>query len=121
MEPEEIDKPTTYKEKIMYEANHAERETSKFCEGDTATVIRRSHVRVELPAAGLGPRPPSVISSDQEYPSLEHKDIPVPSPYARKLLQAEAKNNESKISGKQEEIEKSRLPVLPTQEIKVTL
>jgi len=53
------------------------------------TVIRRSHVRLDLQAAGLGPRPPSVISSDQEYPPLEHKEIPVPSPYAKKLQQNE--------------------------------
>jgi len=46
-------------------------------------------VRLDLQAAGLGPRPPSVISSDQEYPPLEHKEIPVPSPYAKKLQQSE--------------------------------
>lgn len=40
-----------------------------------------------MPAAGLGQRPPSVISSDQEFPALEHKDIPVPSPYAKRLQQ----------------------------------
>lgn len=42
---------------------------------------------MDVPAAGLGQRPPSVISSDQEYPPLEHKEIPVPSPYARRIQQ----------------------------------
>lgn len=63
----------------------SEKDQFQFNETDTTTVIRRSHVRLDLQAAGLGPRPPSVISSDQEYPPLEHKDIPVPSPYAKKL------------------------------------
>ncbi|XP_011301187.1 neurabin-1 isoform X2 [Fopius arisanus] len=59
----------------------------KFVETDVATVVRRSHVRMDMPAAGLGQRPPSVISSDQEFPALEHKEIPVPSPYAKRLQQ----------------------------------
>lgn len=67
----------------------SEKDQFKFNETDTTTVIRRSHVRLDLQAAGLGPRPPSVISSDQEYPPLEHKDIPVPSPYVKKLQQSE--------------------------------
>lgn len=72
---------------------------SKFNESDTTTVIRRSHVRVDLQAAGLGPRPPSVVSSDQEYPPLEHKDIPIPSPYVKKMQQNQEispQNNEIK-------------------------
>lgn len=81
--------------------NLSEKDHFKFNETDTTTVIRRSHVRLDLQAAGLGPRPPSVISSDQEYPPLEHKDIPVPSPYAKKLQQNEEavsqSNTECKI------------------------
>lgn len=72
---------------------------SKFNESDTTTIIRRSHVRVDLQAAGLGPRPPSVVSSDQEYPPLEHKDIPIPSPYVKKMQQNQEispQNNEIK-------------------------
>lgn len=72
---------------------------SKFNESDTTTIIRRSHVRVDLQAAGLGPRPPSVVSSDQEYPPLEHKDIPIPSPYVKKIQQNQEispQNNEIK-------------------------
>jgi len=57
-------------------------------------------VRLDLQAAGLGPRPPSVISSDQEYPPLEHKDIPVPSPYARKLQQNEETLSQSNLECK---------------------
>lgn len=63
--------------------------SSKFNEPDTTTVIRRSHVRVDLQTSGLGQRPPSVVSSDQEYPPLEHKDIPIPSPYAKKMQQSQ--------------------------------
>lgn len=60
-------------------------------------------MRLDLQAAGLGPRPPSVISSDQEYPPLEHKDIPVPSPYAKRLQNEEtvsSSNAECKAQAK---------------------
>lgn len=85
METEDQDKPATYQSCTSDMENFTEKDQFKFNETDTTTVIRRSHVRLDLQAAGLGPRPPSVISSDQEYPPLEHKDIPVPSPYAKKL------------------------------------
>ncbi|XP_033209599.1 uncharacterized protein LOC117168224 isoform X3 [Belonocnema kinseyi] len=88
LETEEPEKPTSYTERILEKDENAEKE-SKFSETDTATVIRRSHVRVELPAAGLGHRPPSVISSDQEYPTLEHKEIPVPLPYVKRIQQTQ--------------------------------
>ncbi|XP_012270430.1 uncharacterized protein LOC105694386 isoform X2 [Orussus abietinus] len=97
LEMEEPEKPTTYIEKILDDEDIAEKE-SKFNETDTATVIRRSHVRVDLPAIGMGQRPPSIVSSDQEYPPLEHKDIPVPSPYARRLQQ----NQEASVQNKSE-------------------
>ena len=86
LETEETEKPATYAQKILVKDENAEKE-SKFSETDTATVVRRSHVRVDLPAAGLGHRPPSVVSSDQEYPSLEHKEIPVPSPFVKRMQQ----------------------------------
>lgn len=89
MEAEDQDKPATYQSCVSGTENFSEKEQFKFNETDTTTVIRRSHVRLDLQAAGLGPRPPSVISSDQEYPPLEHKEIPVPSPYAKKLQQSE--------------------------------
>lgn len=85
MQHEEQEKPAAYTESIA-EKDSLEK-NSKFNEPDTTTVIRRSHVRVDLQAAGLGQRPPSVISSDQEYPPLEHKDIPIPSPYVKKMQQ----------------------------------
>ena len=88
METEEPEKPTSYTERILDKDENAEKD-SKFSETNTATVIRRSHVRVELPAAGLGHRPPSVVSSDQEYPPLEHKEIPVPSPYVKRIQQSQ--------------------------------
>ncbi|XP_076167269.1 protein phosphatase 1 regulatory subunit spinophilin isoform X3 [Ptiloglossa arizonensis] len=97
LESEEQEKPATYTESIP-EKDISEK-NSRFNEPDTTTVIRRSHVRVDLQAAGLGHRPPSVISSDQEYPPLEHKDIPIPSPYARKIQQNQevsTQNNEGK-------------------------
>ncbi|XP_054014993.1 uncharacterized protein LOC128895960 isoform X2 [Hylaeus anthracinus] len=97
LEPEEQEKPATYAESIR-EKDVSEK-NSRFNEPDTTTVIRRSHVRVDLQAAGLGHRPPSVVSSDQEYPPLEHKDIPIPSPYARKMQQNQevsTQNNEGK-------------------------
>ncbi|XP_076636168.1 protein phosphatase 1 regulatory subunit spinophilin isoform X5 [Colletes latitarsis] len=97
LEPEEQDKPATYTEFIP-EKDISEK-NSRFSESDTTTVIRRSHVRVDLQAAGLGHRPSSVVSSDQEFPPLEHKDIPIPSPYARKMQQNQevsAQNNEGK-------------------------
>ncbi|XP_043284871.1 uncharacterized protein Spn isoform X2 [Venturia canescens] len=75
--------PTSYTEMVSCEEGGSE----KFVETDAATVVRRSHVRMEMPAAGLGQRPPSVVSSDQEYPPLEHKEIPIPSPYARRMNQ----------------------------------
>lgn len=82
LEIEDSDKPTIYTEKT---ADHEFSLEKPFSETDTATVIRRSHLRVDLPAAGLGQRPPSVVSSDQEFPPLEHKDIPILSPYATRL------------------------------------
>ncbi|XP_076752952.1 protein phosphatase 1 regulatory subunit spinophilin isoform X2 [Xylocopa sonorina] len=85
LQPEEQETPATYTESTA-EKDSLEK-NSKFSETDTTTVIRRSHVRVDLQAAGLGQRPPSVVSSDQEYPPLEHKDIPIPSPYAKKKQQ----------------------------------
>ncbi|XP_057328130.1 uncharacterized protein LOC130669332 isoform X2 [Microplitis mediator] len=89
LETEANDKPSVYTEVAREEEEEEEEVGSaeKFVETDAATVVRRSHVRMDLPAAGLGQRPPSVISSDQEFPPLEHKDIPVPSPYARRLQQ----------------------------------
>lgn len=89
MEAEDQDKSATYQSCVSGTESLSEKEQFKFNETDTTTVIRRSHVRLDLQAAGLGPRPPSVISSDQEYPPLEHKEIPVPSPYAKKLQQSE--------------------------------
>ncbi|XP_017876510.1 uncharacterized protein LOC108622900 isoform X3 [Ceratina calcarata] len=97
LQPEEQEKPAAYTESIV-EKDSLEK-NSRFNETDTTTVIRRSHIRVDLQAAGLGQRPPSVVSSDQEYPPLEHKDIPIPSPYAKKMQQnqeAAAPNNEVK-------------------------
>ncbi|XP_060819796.1 uncharacterized protein LOC132909168 isoform X3 [Bombus pascuorum] len=85
LQHEEQEKPAAYTESIA-EKDSLEK-NSKFNESDTTTVIRRSHVRVDLQAAGLGQRPPSVVSSDQEYPPLEHKDIPIPSPYVKKMQQ----------------------------------
>lgn len=103
METEDQEKPATYQSCISEMDSVSEKNQFKFNETDTTTVIRRSHVRLDLQAAGLGPRPPSVISSDQEYPPLEHKDIPVPSPYAKKLQSEEAvspSNTECKIQTK---------------------
>ncbi|XP_015428898.1 PREDICTED: uncharacterized protein LOC107185675 [Dufourea novaeangliae] len=97
LEPEEQEKPATYTETIPEKDNSDK--NSRFSETDTTTVIRRSHVRVDFQAAGLGQRPPSVVSSDQEYPPLEHKDIPIPSPYAKKMQQNQelsTQNNEVK-------------------------
>ncbi|XP_029174637.1 uncharacterized protein LOC114943213 isoform X2 [Nylanderia fulva] len=85
LETEDQEKPATYQSCISDMESFSEKDQFQFNETDTTTVIRRSHVRLDLQAAGLGPRPPSVISSDQEYPPLEHKDIPIPSPYAKKL------------------------------------
>lgn len=90
METEDQEKPATYQSCISEMESLSEKDQFKFNEIDTTTVIRRSHVRLDLQAAGLGPRPPSVISSDQEYPPLEHKDIPVPSLYSKKLQSEEA-------------------------------
>ncbi|XP_031825938.2 protein phosphatase 1 regulatory subunit spinophilin isoform X3 [Nomia melanderi] len=106
LEPEDQEKPASYTEAIP--EKDVSDKNSRFSETDTTTVIRRSHVRVDLQAAGLGQRPPSVISSDQEYPALEHKDIPIPSPYAKKIQQNQevsAQNNEVKtqIKGSTEE------------------
>lgn len=106
MEPEEQEKPATYTE-CTAEKEIAEK-NSRFNETDTTTVIRRCHVRVDLQAGGLGQRPPSVVSSDQEYPPLEHKDIPIPSPYAKRLQQNQEvsiQNNEvkSQLKGHVEE------------------
>nr|XP_012149431.1 PREDICTED: uncharacterized protein LOC100880320 isoform X3 [Megachile rotundata] len=93
LQPEEQEKPAIYTENIS-EKDSLDK-NSRFNEPDTTTVIRRSHVRVDLQAAGLGQRPPSVVSSDQEYPPLEHKDIPIPSPYVKKMQQnQEMQNNE---------------------------
>ncbi|XP_018044273.1 PREDICTED: uncharacterized protein LOC108684453 isoform X2 [Atta colombica] len=89
LEAEDQEKPATYQSCVSGTESLSEKDQFKFNETDTTTVIRRSHVRLDLQAAGLGPRPPSVISSDQEYPPLEHKEIPVPSPYAKKLQQNE--------------------------------
>ncbi|XP_012225104.1 uncharacterized protein Spn isoform X4 [Linepithema humile] len=89
LETEDQEKPATYQSCVSDMESFSEKDQFKFNETDTTTVIRRSHVRLDLQAAGLGPRPPSVISSDQEYPPLEHKNIPIPSPYAKKLQQSE--------------------------------
>lgn len=89
MEDQEKSATATYQSCISDTESPSERDQFKFNETDTTTVIRRSHVRLDLQAAGLGPRPPSVISSDQEYPPLEHKDIPVPSPYGKKQQHGE--------------------------------
>ncbi|XP_012542310.1 uncharacterized protein LOC105840095 isoform X4 [Monomorium pharaonis] len=89
LEAEDQEKPATYQSCVSGTESPTEKDQFKFGETDTTTVIRRSHVRLDLQAAGLGQRPPSVISSDQEYPPLEHKDIPVPSPYAKKIQQSE--------------------------------
>ncbi|XP_026827273.1 microtubule-associated protein futsch isoform X2 [Ooceraea biroi] len=97
LESEDQEKPATYQSCADMESPP---EKDQFNETDTTTVIRRSHVRLDLQAAGLGPRPPSVISSDQEYPPLEHKDIPVPSPYAKKLQQNEEALSQSNIECK---------------------
>ncbi|XP_063976441.1 neurabin-1 isoform X1 [Diachasmimorpha longicaudata] len=80
----------------------------KFVETDVATVVRRSHVKMDMPAAGLGQRPPSVISSDQEFPALEHKEIPVPSPYAKRLQQEANARSQTKPDG-QREVSNSRV------------
>ncbi|XP_050461006.1 uncharacterized protein LOC126856506 isoform X1 [Cataglyphis hispanica] len=99
LETEDQEKPATYQGMETV----SEKDQFQFNETDTTTVIRRSHVRLDLQAAGLGPRPPSVISSDQEYPPLEHKDIPVPSPYAKKLQSEDTvsqSNPECKIKTK---------------------
>ncbi|XP_014488126.1 PREDICTED: uncharacterized protein LOC106751663 isoform X3 [Dinoponera quadriceps] len=90
LETEDQEKPATYQSCTSEMESLSEKDQFKFNESDTTTVIRRSHVRLDLQAAGLGPRPPSVISSDQEYPPLEHKDIPVPSPYAKRAQSEEA-------------------------------
>ncbi|XP_018343123.1 PREDICTED: uncharacterized protein LOC108749099 isoform X3 [Trachymyrmex septentrionalis] len=104
LEAEDQEKPATYQSCVSGTESLSEKDQFKFNETDTTTVIRRSHVRLDLQAAGLGPRPPSVISSDQEYPPLEHKEIPVPSPYAKKLQQNEEivsqSNTECKIQSK---------------------
>ncbi|XP_072763772.1 uncharacterized protein Spn isoform X2 [Anoplolepis gracilipes] len=100
LETEDQDKPAIYQGCISDMENVSEKDQFQFNETDTTTVIRRSHVRLDLQAAGLGPRPPSVISSDQEYPPLEHKDIPIPSPYAKKLQSEDTvtqSNTECKI------------------------
>ncbi|XP_070148783.1 uncharacterized protein Spn isoform X5 [Polyergus mexicanus] len=99
LETEDQEKPATYQGCISDMESVSEKDQFQFNETDTTTVIRRSHVRLDLQAAGLGPRPPSVISSDQEYPPLEHKDIPVPSPYAIKL-QSEDTVSQSNIECK---------------------
>ncbi|XP_051174654.1 uncharacterized protein LOC127290233 isoform X4 [Leptopilina boulardi] len=88
LETEETEKSAVHTERILDKDDSGEKEY-EFCETDTATVIRRTHIRVEIPAAGLGQRPASVISSDQEHPSLEHKEIPVPSPYAKRVQQTQ--------------------------------
>ncbi|XP_048510097.1 uncharacterized protein LOC105690282 isoform X3 [Athalia rosae] len=95
LEIEDSDKPTIYTEKTV---GHEFNPEKPFSETDTATVIRRSHVRVDLPAAGLGQRPPSVVSSDQEFSPLEHKDIPVPSPYAKRLQNAQVSDSTNKTN-----------------------
>ncbi|XP_024881564.1 uncharacterized protein LOC112460877 isoform X1 [Temnothorax curvispinosus] len=100
LEAEDQDKPATYQSCVSGTESLSEKDQFKFNETDTTTVIRRSHVRLDLQAAGLGPRPPSVISSDQEYPPLEHKEIPVPSPYAKKLQQSEEIVSQSNIECK---------------------
>ncbi|KAL6424410.1 hypothetical protein ACFW04_009884 [Cataglyphis niger] len=103
LETEDQEKPATYQGCISSMETVSEKDQFQFNETDTTTVIRRSHVRLDLQAAGLGPRPPSVISSDQEYPPLEHKDIPVPSPYAKKLQSEDTvsqSNAECKIQTK---------------------
>lgn len=120
LEPESNDKPT-YNEVVHCEKEEEEEEeheldnAEKFVETDGATVVRRSHVRMDVPAAGLGQRPPSVISSDQEFPSLEHKDIPVPSPYAKRL-QEQQQAHESKPATQP----KSEMVVRLNSESKIT-
>ncbi|XP_043494601.1 uncharacterized protein LOC122519299 [Polistes fuscatus] len=96
---EEQEKPTTYTEIIAEDDSTPEKE-SKFNETDTTTVVRRSHVRVDLQAAGLGQRPPSIVSSDQEHQLLEHKDIPVPSPYTKRPQQSSDNALQNKIDNK---------------------
>ncbi|XP_015171033.1 PREDICTED: uncharacterized protein LOC107063641 isoform X1 [Polistes dominula] len=96
---EEQEKPTTYTEIIAEDDSTPEKE-SKFNETDTTTVVRRSHVRVDLQAAGLGQRPPSVVSSDQEHQLLEHKDIPVPSPYTKRPQPSSDNALQNKIDNK---------------------
>lgn len=100
LEAEDQEKPATYQSCVSGTESLSEKDQFKFNETDTTTVIRRSHVRLDLQAAGLGPRPPSVISSDQEYPPLEHKEIPVPFPYAKKLQQNEEIVSQSNIECK---------------------
>lgn len=63
---------TSFTEKYVEESSELVEKESKFNETDTATVIRRSHVRVELAAAGLGQRPSSVVSS--EYDQSDQKE-----------------------------------------------
>lgn len=99
LETEETEKSTTYTEKILDKDENGEKEY-EFCETDTATVIRRSHIRVETPSAGLGQRPTSAISSDQEIPPLEHKEIPVPSPYVKRVQQTTPEQGKNKTPTK---------------------
>lgn len=124
MEAEDQDKPATYQSCVSGTESPSEKDQFKFNETDTTTVIRRSHVRLDLQAAGLGPRPPSVISSDQEYPPLEHKDIPVPSPYAKKLQQSEEivsqSNTECKPQSKPNTETKNHSGVTETMKINTT-
>lgn len=100
LETEDQEKPATYQSCVSDIESLSEKDQFKFNETDTTTVIRRSHVRLDLQAAGLGPRPPSVISSDQEYPPLEHKNIPIPSPYAKKLQQSEETVSQNNVECK---------------------
>ncbi|XP_039312837.1 uncharacterized protein LOC105202232 isoform X3 [Solenopsis invicta] len=124
LEAEDQEKPATYQSCVSGTESLAEKDQFKFSETDTTTVIRRSHVRLDLQAAGLGPRPPSVISSDQEYPPLEHKEIPVPSPYAKKLQQSEEivsqSNTECKVQSKPNTEAKSLGGTIETMKINTT-
>lgn len=92
-----IPPPASFIEK-KYKEKEEEEEcggiAEKFVETDAATVVRRSHVRMDITSVGIGNRPPSVISSDQEFLPLEHKDIPIPSPYAKRYQ--ENRNDECK-------------------------
>ncbi|XP_066586440.1 neurabin-1 isoform X2 [Prorops nasuta] len=103
LEAEELEKGITCTESVLNRDINLDEE-SKFNETDTTTVIRRSHVRMDFHAAGMVQRPPSIVSSDQEYLPLEHKDIPIPSPYAKRSLNQDlSQKTESKSQNSSED------------------